>query len=281
MALHSYVFRLMRETRTLNCKSKIAKVLTIAGSDSGGGAGIQCDLKTIAALGGYGMSVITALTAQNTVGVKGIYPVPARFVALQMEAVLSDIGADAVKTGMLAQAGIIITVARVLKKYRLARVVVDPVMVSKSGHALVACGAEKALVKHLLPLAFLVTPNLGEASRLSGLPIRTVDDMKRAARVIQKFGAKNVLIKGGHLEGPAVDVLLKGRSMMEIPGERIESNCTHGTGCALASAIATLLAQGQELAVAVRQAKAFVSNAIRGGHPIGRGHGVLGIRCEA
>ena len=256
---------------------KIAKVLTIAGSDSGGGAGIQGDLKTITALGCYGMSAITALTAQNTLGVRGILPVDPRFVALQIETVLSDIGADAVKTGMLANAGIISVVARALRKHRVKRVVVDPVMVSKSGHALLDPGAEKALIRRLLPLALLVTPNLAEASRLTGFPVASLDEMKRAARAIQKLGAKNVLVKGGHLAGAPVDVLLSRRKTIEIRGERIRTRCDHGTGCALASAIAALLAQGHDLVESVRGAKAFVADAMRRGLRVGKGHGVLGM----
>ena len=255
---------------------KIVRVLTIAGSDPGGGAGIQGDLKTITALGGFGMSVVTALTAQNTLGVKGILPIAPWFVALQIEAVLSDIGADAVKTGMLANAGIISVVARALRRRPIKTVVVDPVMISKSGHALLAPGAESALVKRLLPLAFLVTPNLAEASRLAGFPVATVDDAKRAARAIRELGARNVLVKGGHLAGEPVDVLLKGRAIIEIHGERVRSTGVHGTGCALASAIATFLAQGRDLVASVRAAKAFVAEGIKRRLQVGKGYGVLG-----
>ena len=264
------------KSKIQNRKSETCKVLTIAGSDSGGGAGIQGDLKTIQALGGYGMSAITALTAQNTLGVRGILPVPPRFVALQIETVLSDIGVDAVKTGMLANAGIIAAVARTLAKYRVRKLVVDPVMVSKSGHALLEPGAEKALVKQLLPLALLVTPNLAEAARLAGFPVETREGMIHAARAIQRLGARNVLVKGGHLAGDPVDMLLKGRQIIEIRGERLRSGPAHGTGCALASAIATLLAQGHDLVESVRGAKAFVAEGMRRGFRVGRGHGVLG-----
>ncbi len=258
----------------------IPKVLTIAGSDSGGGAGIQGDLKTITALGGYGMSVITALTAQNTLGVRGVLPIDPKFVALQLEAVLSDIGADAVKTGMLAEADIIAAVARVLRKHRVRTLVVDPVMVSKSGHALLRPDAEKALVRRLLPLALLVTPNLHEASRLAGFEVRTLDDMKRAARRIQSLGARNVLVKGGHLAGAPVDVLAKGRRLIEIRGERVNTRCSHGTGCALASAIATYLAQGVGLEDAVRAAKRFVAGAMKRGLTVGKGYGVLELTAR-
>ena len=262
-------------------RERVAKVLTIAGSDSGGGAGIQEDLKTIHVLGGYGMSAITALTAQNTLGVRGIMPVPPRFVALQIETVLSDIGADAVKTGMLANAGIISAVARTLGKHRIRKLVADPVMVSKSGHALLDPGAEKTLVHRLLPLALLVTPNLAEAARLVGFPVGTREDMARAARAIQRLGARNVLIKGGHLAGDPVDVLLKGRQIIEIRGERLRSGPVHGTGCALASAVATLLAQGHDLVESVRGAKAFVAERMRRGIRVGKGHAVLGVIRKA
>jgi hydroxymethylpyrimidine/phosphomethylpyrimidine kinase len=194
--------------------------------------------------------------------------------------VLSDIGADAIKTGMLANAGIIAVIARMIRKYHITKVVVDPVMLSKSGHALLAPEARSALIEKLLPLALIVTPNLAEASRLAGFPVRTLGDMKRAAQAIRKLGAKNVLVKGGHLPGSPIDVLLAGREIIELRGKRITTPCTHGTGCALASAIATLLAQGHGLVESVRAAKACVANAIKHGLRVGKGVGVMGVIRE-
>ena len=187
------------------------RILTVAGSDSGGGAGIQADLKTITVLGAYGMSAITALTAQNTVGVQGVYPVPVDFIRLQMEAVLSDIGADAAKTGMLATPDIVKAVAEELKRFKVDLLVVDPVMVAKSGDALLSEEARETLKEILLPMATLVTPNLPEASLLSGFPVQDLESMKEAARAIRDMGPKYVLIKGGHLEKEALDLLFDGQ----------------------------------------------------------------------
>ncbi|MGE5838832.1 MAG: bifunctional hydroxymethylpyrimidine kinase/phosphomethylpyrimidine kinase, partial [Deltaproteobacteria bacterium] len=187
------------------------RILTVAGSDSGGGAGIQADLKTITVLGAYGMSAITALTAQNTVGVRGVYPVPVDFIRLQMEAVLSDIGADAANTGMLATPEIVEAVAGELKRFKVELVVVDPVMVAKSGDALLSEGARATLKEVLLPMATLVTPNLPEASMLTGFPVQDLESMKEAARAIRDMGPRYVLIKGGHLEKEALDLLFDGQ----------------------------------------------------------------------
>jgi hydroxymethylpyrimidine/phosphomethylpyrimidine kinase len=249
------------------------RVLTIAGSDSGGGAGIQADLKAITLLGGYGMSAVTALTAQNSVGVQGIYEVPASFVERQIDSVLSDIGADAVKTGMLSSAGIIEAVARKIKQYRIRKVVVDPVMVAKSGDPLLRDEARDVLVKKLLPLATVLTPNLPEASVLCGFNVTTLEQMKKAADQIHQMGPRYVVLKGGHLEAAATDLLYDGRTFEEMKAARVLSKNTHGTGCTFASAIATLLARGETVPEAVRKAKTFITLAIQSGLELGKGYG--------
>ena len=249
------------------------RVLTIAGSDSGGGAGIQADLKAITTLGGYGMSALTALTAQNTTGVQGIHEVPVAFVEKQIDSVLSDIGADAVKTGMLANRGIIEAVARKLRQYHARNVVVDPVMVAKSGDLLLRKDACEALIGKLLPLATVVTPNLMEASVLTGLRIRSLGEMKRAARRIHEMGPKHVVVKGGHLKGSATDIFFDGRKILELQSPRLDTKNTHGTGCTYASAIATFLALGDEAPEAVRKAKTFITLAIQAGLNLGKGVG--------
>jgi hydroxymethylpyrimidine kinase/phosphomethylpyrimidine kinase len=249
------------------------RILTIAGSDSGGGAGIQADLKAITLLGGYGMSVITALTAQNTVGVQGIHEIPGRFVEKQIDSVLSDIGADAIKTGMLANQEIIEAVSKKIKQYQVKKVVVDPVMISKSGASLFRKDAQESLIKKLIPLASVVTPNLMEASALTGLKVNSLEGMKKAAHLIYKLGAKHVVVKGGHLKGMAVDLLYDGKHFSEMEGPRIESKNTHGTGCTFASAIATLLARGDTVDEAVRKAKTFITMAIQSGFNLGKGTG--------
>jgi hydroxymethylpyrimidine kinase/phosphomethylpyrimidine kinase len=249
------------------------RVLTIAGSDSGGGAGIQADLKVITTLGGYGMSVLTALTAQNTTGVQGIHEVPVAFVEKQIDSVLSDIGADAIKTGMLANRGIIEAVARKLRQYRVRNVVVDPVMVAKSGDLLLRKDAREALIGKLLPLATVVTPNLMEASVLTGSRIRSLGEMKRAARRIHGMGPKHVVVKGGHLKGSATDIFFDGTKIVELQSSRLDTKNTHGTGCTYASAIATFLALGDETPEAVRKAKTFITLAIQAGLNLGKGVG--------
>ncbi len=249
------------------------RILTIAGSDSGGGAGIQADLKAITLLGGYGMSVLTALTAQNTVGVQAIHEVPPHFVAAQIDSVLSDIGADAIKTGMLANAEIIEVVAKKIRQYGVNKVVVDPVMVAKSGDPLLREEAREALVKRLFPLSMVLTPNLPEASVLTGIRVNSIETMRKAAHRLHKLGAKYVVLKGGHLRGNAVDLLYDGKRYEEIEGRRIETNHTHGTGCTFASAIATLLAKGRGVPDAVREAKKFVAMAIQYGLSLGKGVG--------
>lgn len=249
------------------------RILTIAGSDSGGGAGIQADLKTITLLGGYGMSVITALTAQNTTGVQAIHPVPASFVKKQIDAVLSDIGADVIKTGMLANKEIVEVVAKKIEQYGIQTVVVDPVMVSKSGAPLLRKDAQKALTKRLIPLATVITPNLFEASVLTKKRVDSLDRMREAAIDLWAMGAKFVVIKGGHLEGKAIDLLYDGANYIEFENPKIETKNTHGTGCTFASAIATLLAKGETVPGAVHQAKGFITLAIRAGFDLGKGTG--------
>ena len=249
------------------------RVLTIAGSDSGGGAGIQADLKAITTLGGYGMSALTALTAQNTTGVQGIHEVPVAFVEKQIDSVLSDIGADAIKTGMLANRGIIEAVVRKLRQYHARNVVVDPVMVAKSGDLLLRKDACEALIGKLLPLATVVTPNLMEASVLTGSRIRSLGEMKRAARRIHEMGPKHVVVKGGHLKGSATDIFFDGRKILELQSPRLDTKNTHGTGCTYASAIATFLALGDEAPEAVRKAKTFITLAIQAGLNLGKGVG--------
>jgi len=249
------------------------RILTIAGSDSGGGAGIQADLKAVTLLGGYGMSVLTALTAQNTVGVQAIHEVPARFVETQIDSVLSDIGTDAIKTGMLANAEIVEVVAKKIRQYGVKKLVVDPVMVAKSGDSLLRKDAQDALMKRLLPLSTVVTPNLPEASVLAGFKVNSMEEMRKAAHRIHELGGKHVVVKGGHLRGRAIDLLYDGKRYVEIEGRRIETRNTHGTGCTFASAIATLLARGETVPEAVRKAKTFISMAIQSGLPLGKGSG--------
>jgi hydroxymethylpyrimidine/phosphomethylpyrimidine kinase len=249
--------------------------LTIAGSDSGGGAGIQADLKTFAALGVYGTSALTAITAQNTVGVTGIHEIPIEMVAAQIEAVISDIGTDAVKTGMLSSSAIIETVARELAHFRVDRLVVDPVIVAKSGDRLLREEAVDALRRSLLPLATVVTPNIPEAEALTGMKIESGDDARRAAEKIVGMRAKAVVVKGGHLPGPPVDLFYDGREFREFSAPRIETRNTHGTGCTFASAIAAGLAKGMEVVDAVAEAKEYVTGAIRCSLNLGEGHGPL------
>ena len=249
------------------------RILTIAGSDSGGGAGIQTDLKTITVLGGYGMSVITALTAQNTVGVQAVFELPLDFIEKQIDSVIRDIGVDAVKTGMLSNSQIVGLVARKIREYRLKCVVVDPVMLAKSGDPLLKQEAQKSLREELIPLAYVVTPNLPEASVLCGYTVHDLATMQKAARHIHGLGPKNVLIKGGHLEGEIIDLLFDGKAFHEYRGPRIPTKNTHGTGCTFASAIATELAKGNPVQAAVKRAKDFITTAIRFSLPLGKGHG--------
>jgi hydroxymethylpyrimidine/phosphomethylpyrimidine kinase len=251
----------------------VPTALTIAGSDSGGGAGIQADLKTFSALGVYGMSVLTAITAQNTVAVTAVHEIPSDIVAAQIDAVITDIGADVVKTGMLASSELIRIVAAKIREHRLDRLIVDPVMVAKSGDWLLREEAVAALREELLPLALVVTPNLPEAEVLTGRPVKTLDDMREAGREIVALGARAALVKGGHLDGDPVDVLYAEGRMLELPARRIHTKNTHGTGCTYASAIAAYLARGESVEGAVTQAKVYLTAAIEQAYPIGHGHG--------
>lgn len=278
-------------------------ILTIAGSDCSGGAGIQADLKTIQALGGYGMSAITALTAQNTLGVQGVHPVPAAFVAQQIQSVLDDIPPAAIKTGMLANTAIIDAVADILRHAHKSRseptdapalstesresqqtfteaiyIVLDPVMIAKGGASLLEEDAVDALKNDLIPLATLLTPNIPEAEKLSGVPITNVTDMEKAAGQLLTLGAQAVLIKGGHLNSSneVHNLLLTQDSAKEIfTSPRIDTNHTHGTGCTLSAAIATYLGQGQSLHDACANAENYVAGAIKNPPNIGHGHGPL------
>jgi hydroxymethylpyrimidine/phosphomethylpyrimidine kinase len=252
---------------------KIPRALTIAGSDSGGGAGIQADLKTFAALGVYGMSAITALTAQNTVGVDAILEIDPAFVSSQIRAVVTDMGADAVKTGMLAAPEIVIQVAKDLRDLGLKNVVVDPVMVAKSGDPLLRREAVRAVVEELFPLALAITPNLHEAAALTGIEVKDPESMREAARKLKGLGPRFVVVKGGHLQGAPMDLLFDGRSFREYRNERYDTPHTHGTGCTFASAIAACLAKGMSVEDAVARAKSYISGAIRFGLPLGQGHG--------
>jgi len=253
--------------------SRIPIALTIAGSDSGGGAGIQADLKTFAALGVYGMSVLTAITAQNTVAVTAVHELPTDLIAAQIDAVISDIGTDVVKTGMLGSAEIIRTVAGKIHEHGLDRLVVDPVMVAKSGDWLLREDAVEALRRELIPLALVVTPNLPEAEVIVGHSVATLDEMRAAAREIVALGARAALVKGGHLAGDPIDVLFDGERVVELPARRIQTPNTHGTGCTYASAIAAYLARGESVEAAVASAKVYLTAAIERAYPIGHGRG--------
>jgi len=254
--------------------NKRATALTVAGSDSGGGAGIQADLKTFHQFGVYGTSAITAVTAQNTRGVSGVYPLPAEGVALQIREVLVDIGADAVKTGMLFHAAIIEAAAQEFRVHRVERLVIDPVMVAKGGAKLLLDEAIAALKQHLLPLSAVVTPNLPEAECLTGLSIRTPADMKEAAKRLHEMGARHVYMKGGHLEGDwIVDMLYDGATFHEFSHQRIPTRHTHGTGCTFSAALTAELAKGTPLAKAAEKANRFIVEAIKTAPEIGEGHG--------
>ncbi|MDQ0162952.1 bifunctional hydroxymethylpyrimidine kinase/phosphomethylpyrimidine kinase [Bacillus alveayuensis] len=251
----------------------IYKALTIAGSDSGGGAGIQADLKTFHALGVFGMSALTAVTAQNTVGVQGVYPLSVEAVEKQIESIGTDLGTDAVKTGMLFSAEIIEAVANQVKHFRWSRLVVDPVMIAKGGEPLLQEEAVNALKKYLLPLAMVITPNIPEAEALTGMFIQTMDDRQKAAQRLYELGVKHVVIKGGHDDDgdEAVDLLFDGQEYSFFTNKRIETKHTHGTGCTFAAAITAELAKGKRVKDAVQTAKAFIQAAIE--HELGIGHG--------
>ena len=250
------------------------QVLTIAGSDSGGGAGIQADIKAMSANGVFAMSAITAVTAQNTEEVTDVFELPLSIVAAQIDAVFDDFDVSAVKTGMLSSAEIVKVVAKLLKPQNVTNLVVDPVMIAKSGHRLLKPDAVEALMHELIPLALVVTPNIHEAQQLSGIEIKTLNDARRAAKIIHRLGCRHVLIKGGHLlEDRATDLLYDGRFFELFKSEFIDTPHTHGTGCTFASAIAAHLALGKPLTQAITAAKAYLTEAIRHGLSIGHGKG--------
>ncbi|HZG72057.1 MAG TPA: bifunctional hydroxymethylpyrimidine kinase/phosphomethylpyrimidine kinase, partial [Chondromyces sp.] len=241
----------------------VYKALTIAGSDSGGGAGIQADLKTFQELGSYGMSAITAVTAQNTLGVQGIHPLPLDFVLEQLESIGNDLPPDALKTGMLFNAEIIEGTAQKIRKFSWTNIVVDPVMIAKGGQALLLEEAVRALKTHLLPLADVVTPNIPEAEVLTGRSIETMEQRKEAAKVLNDLGAKTVVIKGGHgKEELAVDLIFDGEAFYELESRRVDTKHTHGTGCTFSAAIAAELAKGKTVLESINIAKAFITAAI-------------------
>jgi len=247
--------------------------LTMAGSDSGGGAGIQADLKTFAVLGVHGTSAITAITAQNTTGVTEILELPTSLIREQIAVVVDDIGVHAAKTGMLSSAAIIATVADAVERYGLGNLVVDPVMVAKGGAKLLRDDAVTAMRDLLMPLAAVVTPNLPEAQVLLGREITTLDERRRAARDLVAMGARSAVVKGGHAEGDVVDVFFDGKQLIELSAERIETPNTHGSGCVFSAAITAGIALGMEPLEAVRRAKTFITQAIASSIEIGHGHG--------
>lgn len=265
--------------------AELARALTVAGSDSGGGAGIQADLKTFMALGVYGMTAITAVTAQNTLGVHGVWPLPPEAVAAQMDAVVTDIGVDALKTGMLAEIPMIAAVVDKIREHRLQPLVVDPVMVARGGDLLIADAARAYLARHLLPLATVATPNLREAEALTGREIRQRGDMEEAARRLLDLGCPAVVLKGGQLARrgePAVDLLADGRGFEWLEADPLPARHTHGTGCTFSAAICACLARGWPLAEAVARAKAYVTAAIAGAPGLGQGYGPVNhlVRAE-
>jgi len=251
----------------------IPRALSIAGSDSGGGAGIQADLKTFSALGVFGMTAITAVTAQNTAEVAGVVELPSHIVGQQIDAVVTDIGVDAAKTGMLSSAPIIEVVAARIRHHRITRLVIDPVMISKAGAPLLRPEAMTALRRILLPLALVVTPNLHEAGALVEGEVRTIEEMEEAARALADLGPRYIVVKGGHLEGAAVDVFFDGSRIERLEARRIPTKHTHGTGCVFSAAITARVARGDDVPAAIRVAKAFITRAIEEALPLGRGHG--------
>jgi len=264
--------RWWRALRVVSVRVAPARVLSIAGSDSGGGAGIQADLKTILALGGHGMTVVTAVTAQNSLGVQGIWDLPAEAVRAQIASVLDDIGADAVKTGMLSSPELVEVVVEGLRG-REVPLVVDPVGVSKHGDPLLTPAAVETLRSLLLPMATVVTPNLDEVRLLTGVDARVEADLPRAADAVLALGPQWVLIKGGHLDADAVDLLTDGTTSVQLRTGRLDNRHTHGTGCTLASAVATGLGQGLDVPTAVRAAKDYVTGALGAGFALGAGIG--------
>jgi len=261
--------------------SRLLRILCVGGSDTGAGAGIQADLKTVTACNCYGLTAITALTAQNTGGIQDIYTVPPKFIASQLDAVLCDIGADALKTGMLLTAGAVDAVVQKIAQYRLMKVVVDPVMTAKGGHIMMQETARRALVKRLLPQTEVVTPNIPEAESMANMKITCLEDMKKAADVIFHLGARHVVIKGGHLpcsrRSDSIDILYDGKQYFEFSAGWINTKNTHGTGCTFASALACALAKGKIMREAVQQAKELVTLAIQNSLSMGSGHGPVHI----
>ncbi|MES2862021.1 MAG: bifunctional hydroxymethylpyrimidine kinase/phosphomethylpyrimidine kinase [Pseudomonadota bacterium] len=251
------------------------RVLIIAGSDSGGGAGVQADIKAVTAMGGYAATAITAITVQNTLGVQGVHPLDLDLIEAQARAVLDDIGADAIKTGMLGSVAVVERVARILDSCD-APAVIDPVMIAKGGAALLDADAVEAVRTLMIPRAALLTPNAPEAQALTGIAVADLEGQRAAGRALLELGAKAVLMKGGHVDGPTViDLLMTPVSETLLEGPRIDTTSTHGTGCTLASAIAAGLAQGRPLDVAVAEAWAYVAEAIRRAPGLGGGHGPL------
>lgn len=259
---------------------RVRKAMTIAGSDSGGGAGIQADLKTFFALGVYGTSVLTAVTAQNTVEVAAIAEVPDEVVIAQIDTVAEDIGADAVKTGMLSSRSIIQNVADRLEAWGIPFLVVDPVMVSKSGVTLLQANAIDALKSDLLPKATIVTPNVSEAEILSGRPVANLDDAREAARAIHDLGPAFVVVKGGHLDGPAIDLVFDGSTFLPVEGQRVDTSNTHGTGCTFSAAITAYLALGDDPVTAIQRAKRYIEAALLASYAIGSGHSPVNHAVE-
>jgi hydroxymethylpyrimidine/phosphomethylpyrimidine kinase len=260
------------------------KALTIAGSDSGGGAGIQADLKTFSAFGVYGTSALTALTAQNTLGVQGVYEVEPEFVFMQIASVMEDIGSDAAKTGMLANSGIISKVAEAIKKYKIRNLVIDPVMIAKSGDPLLSEDARKTIIEKLIPLARVITPNVFEAEVMLDQKIKSLEDMRSAAIELKKTGCEWVVVKGGHLESSdeAKDVVYNGQDFEILQSQRFATKNTHGTGCTFSAAIAAGLAKGYQPLQAIQKAKQFITKAIEHNISLGSGHGpanhLVGVR---
>ncbi len=251
------------------------RAMTIAGSDSGAGAGIQADLKTFSALGVYGTTVITALTAQNTLGVQAIFELPPEFIGTQIDSIMKDIGTHSAKTGMLASEPIIEIVAEKIRQWKIEKLVIDPVMVAKSGDQLLRDSAISTMLEKLFPLAFVVTPNIPEAERITGRKIKSLDDMKLAAEDLLKLGPKNVVIKGGHLDSSkeVIDILYDGHKLSTFKANRINSRYTHGTGCTFSAAIAAFLAKGNSVERAVQKAKEYITSAINSAFPVGKGCG--------
>lgn len=257
-----------------NIRKSLPQVLTIAGSDSGGGAGVQADIKTIHANGAYALTVLTSVTAQNTAEVASSFDLPLRIIEAQVKAIFDDFDVAAVKTGMLSSKGIVKRISLLLRRLKIRNLVIDPVMISKSGYALLKPEAVESIKSDLIPQAALVTPNIHEAELLAGIKIRKITEAEEAAQRMMKLGCQAVLIKGGHLlEKPGCDLLYDGKETTLLEGEFIETSSTHGTGCTYASAIATHLALGLPLIEAVRVAKTYVTEAIRHGLSIGHGHG--------